>query len=108
MIEAVRSAVERRAWIVVANFGLERVNFDRRNVGRVADDKVEFGSVWEGGEAVAQEKLNAIVNGIAGGVLFGEVKRFGRAIAGKDLKGRQFGGKGDGDTTAAGAPIKGD
>ena len=36
--QAVRAAVQRRARIEIADFGLERGDFRRRDIGRVADD----------------------------------------------------------------------
>src|SRR5579862_8485012 len=40
-IQAVHAAVQRRAWVKIADFGLERGNFGGRNVRGIADNQVE-------------------------------------------------------------------
>src|ERR1041385_1955695 len=40
-IQPVRPAIERRAWIEIPHFRLQRRDFAARNVRRVADDEIE-------------------------------------------------------------------
>ena len=40
-LEAIRSPIERQARFIIVHLGSERVDYLRRNIGRVGDDRIE-------------------------------------------------------------------
>lgn len=57
--QPVRAAVERQARVKVADFGLKRGDFRRRDVGRIRNDEIEAQFGWQSGKAVAEMERDA-------------------------------------------------
>ncbi len=105
-IQSIRTAVQRAARVVVADFGLECFNFGTGDVGRVADDEIEAFARRQGGEAIAVAEFDVVGETVLGGILFGDHQSLGGNIKGNDARRWTLRRERDGDTAAAGAEVQ--
>ena len=104
--EAIRTAIEGQARIMVFDLGFELIDFGGRDVGWIGDDQVEAQIRRQRREAIAAVKGDALFGLVAGGVFAGYDQGVGRQIDRVDMGMGEGMGEGDGEAPAAGAEIE--
>jgi hypothetical protein len=104
--EAIRTAIEGQARVVVFDLGLELIDLGGRDVGWIGDDQIEAQIGRQRCEAIAAVKSDAMFGLVAGGVFAGYDQGVGRQIDGVDMGMGKGMGEGDGEAPAAGSEIE--
>src|SRR5262245_28598094 len=104
--QAIRPAVERRARVIIADFGFQRLYFSSRDVRWITDDQIELRRCGEAGKAVSFQELDAFRNTVPRGILARDHERVGRAIQSPNTRGVVLESNSNRDAGAARAEVK--
>src|SRR5260370_40380756 len=77
IIQTVHATIQRTSRLIIADFGLESLNFCCWNIRRLADDKIKCQFLRQNREAVFLKKLATFSNAITVGLLPGYNNRSG-------------------------------
>jgi len=107
-VEALGAGEEGGVRFMLEDFVGHGGGFVEGDVGRVGDDDVEgWGGLQLGSdEEIGLEKVDAMAEMVACGVVFGDGERRGVEVGGGDVGRGEFGGESESDSAGAGADVE--